>query len=563
LHAIVRSREHSKPEGTLAMRPNIALLHGLIALVFPLSFAQSHDHPSDNVPPHTRLGSVSFEISCHPKVQQDFNHGIALLHSFWHNEAEGAFGKVAAADPQCAIAYWGEAMTHFHLYLGETSPADLLAGNEALNNADKATEKSSREIAYIRALHALYDGYKPDGKYTNFKLYAYAMETVSASYPHDLEAKVFYALALLAASPPDDVSLALTRKATEILNPLLHEYPDHPGIAHYLVHACDNPEMAQQGLEAARQYARIAPASPHALHMPSHIFARLGLWQEDIRSNLASQVAAENIILTNVGAENLLHAMEFLEYGYLQIGHDDEARAIIVASRTINAAKVDPRYASYYPIVEARFPVLYAIETRDWVSAAHLEQPIYDEGTGQQLTLLAHAIAAGHLHDVSMADAAVHDMDLLMVKRSKGRPVPKSGTQAATIPDEVLAWAAFARGNWDTAVDLLRPIADRQTKVGKGEVELPAREMLAEIQLLSGHPSDGFREYQISLKSDPNRFNALLGAADAALQSGQRAPAFTYYRKLLKNCSGATGPALAELDRVRATLLTSPSRRLQ
>ena len=544
------------------MRPNIAL-HGLIALLLPLSCVQSHEHPSDSMPVDTRLGSVSFAISCNPKLQQEFNHGIALLHSFWHDEADSAFGKVAAADPQCAIAYWGEAMTHFHLYLGEARPADLLAGNAALNKADEASEKSAREIAYIRALHALNDGYKPDSKYTNFKLYAQAMETVSASYPQDLEAKVFYALALLAADPPDDLSLALTKKAAAILSPLLHEYPDHPGIAHYLVHACDNPKMAQQGLEAARQYARIAPASPHALHMPAHVFARLGLWREDIRSNLASKTAAENIIRTKVGAENLLHAMEFLEYAYLQVGQDNEARAIIVASKTINASQVDPRYASYYPIVEARFPVLYAIETRDWVSAAHLEQPIYDEGTGQQLTLLAHAIAAGHLHDISMADAAVHDMDLLMVKRSKGRPVPKSGTPAATIPDEVLAWAAFARGNWDTAVDLLRPIADRQAEVGKGEVELPAREMLAEIQLLSGHPSDGFREYQISLKSDPNRFNALLGAADAALQSGQRSPAFTYYRKLLKNCSGATGPALAELDRVRATLLTSPSRRLQ
>jgi hypothetical protein len=528
---------------------SIAIFECLVAF----SSAQAHAH-TDNVPAAARLGSVSFEISCKAGLQADFNHAVVLLHSFWHDEAERAFEKVASADPQCAIAYWGEAMTHFHQYLGEPTPADLASGNQALAKADAASEKDAREAAYIHALHLLYDGYTPQDPFATAKRYADAMGALVATYPRDLEAKVFYALALLVADPPDDVELVSTRKAAEILKPLLREHPNHPGIAHYLIHACDNPQMAQEGLEAARRYALIAPASPHALHMPSHIFARLGLWQEDIRSNLASKAVSENKTGMHIGAENRLHAMEFLEYAYLQIGHDDEARAIIAEAKTIKASEVDPRYASYYPIVEARFPALFAIETRDWATAAHLEPAPGDDGAGRGLTLLAHAIAAGHLHDRSLARATVQSTDALMAKLRQGRPVPLPGTAGATLPDEVDAWTAFAQGDLDRAVRLLRPIADRQAKVGKGEVELPAREMLAEMLLLSAKEPDALHEYQLSLKSDPNRFNGLLGAGSAAEQAGQRELAVTYYRTVLTNSSGATEPALGQLEHARAVV---------
>jgi len=510
----------------------------------------AHEH-ADEMPVGGRLGSVSFETTCKPEVTAEFNRAVALLHSFWHNEAQHAFESVTVADPSCAIGYWGEAMAHFHLGLSWPSPADLAAGAKALTQADAATEKSPREATYIRALRALYDSFKPEESWTYFKLYSEAMAQLAAAYPGDLEAKIFYALALILAEPPDDVDLVETKKAVQVLTPLLREHPEHPGIAHYLIHACDTPGLAQEGLEAARRYAEIAPASPHALHMPGHIFARLGLWQEDIRSNLASKAAAENVTGMHVGAENRLHAMEFLEYAYLQIGHDDEARAIIAEAKAIPQSEVDPRYGNYYAVVESRFPAMFAIETHDWRMAAHSEPIEGDDGSGRGLTLLAHAIAAGHLRDRALASATLQATQVLLKEQTKGRPLPRSGTAEATLPDEIQAWKYFANRDIKGAVRLLRPIADRQDKVGKGELDLPVRQMLADMLLLSGKAKEALEEYQRSLKTDPNRFNALLGAGRAAEQLKQHALAAGYYRTLLANCAGSTGPALEILEHVR------------
>jgi hypothetical protein len=520
---------------------------GAIA-VLACSSGYAHEH-SDPMPADAKLGTVSFEISCKSELQSDFNRAIALLHSFRHSEAQQAFENIAAADPNCAIAYWGEAMSHFHLGLSWPSPADLTAGAEALNKADAATGKTLREAAYIRALRVLYDNFKPEDSWVSFQLYAQAMAQLGAAHPSDLEAKVFYALALGLSQPPDDVELVETKKEVQLLTPLLHEYPDHPGIAHYLIHACDSPQLAQQGLEAARRYAQIAPASPHALHMPGHIFARLGLWQEDIRSNLASKAAAED---ARAGAENRLHAMEFLEYAYLQIGHDEEARAIIAEAKTILQSDVDPRYGNYYAIVQVRFPTMYAIETHDWTAAAHSESLAGDDGSGRSMTLLAHAIAAGHLRDHVLAKATLQATQDLMKEQMKGRPLPQSGTAEATFMDEIHAWTDFANRDLHGAVRLLRSIADRQDKVGKGELDLPVREMMAEMLLIDGKADQSLREYQASLKSDPNRFNGLLGAAKAAEQLGQRDLAVGYYRTLLANCAAANGEAMANLRHAQA-----------
>jgi tetratricopeptide (TPR) repeat protein len=534
---------------------------GAIAVVLLAAFGcllvcssgYAHEH-ADQMPADAKLGTVSFVISCKSELQPDFNRAIVQLHSFLHNEAQQAFEKIAVADPSCAIAYWGEAMSHFHLGLSWPTPADLTTGAEALSKADAATEKTPREAAYIRALHVLYDNFKPEDSWVSFQFYAQAMAQLGAAYPSDLEAKVFYALALGLSQPPDDVELVETKKEVQILAPLLREHPSHPGIAHYLIHACDRPQLAQQGLEAARRYAQIAPASPHAVHMPGHIFARLGLWQEDIRSNLASKAAAEK---TDAGAENRLHAMEFLEYAYLQIGHYNEARAIMGEAKTISHSEVDPRYGSYYAIVQARFPAMFAIETHDWQMAAQSEPISGDDGSGQELTLLAHAIAAGHLRDRALASAALKASQALMKERLNGRPIPRSGTAEATFLDEIQAWTDFANRDLHGAVRLLRPIADRQDKVGKGELDLPVREMMAEMFLSDGKTDQSLREYQASLKSDPNRFNGLLGAAKSAEQLGQRDLAVGYYRTLLTNCAGANGEAIAELKHAQAMVSES------
>jgi tetratricopeptide (TPR) repeat protein len=472
----------------------------------------------------SKLGSVSFENSCKSQVKAKFNRGIALLHSFWLDEAEKTFKTVAAADPDCAMAYWGVAMADLNQVNGGPTAAGVVAANKALAKADSAREKDPREAAYIQALHGCFDGYKEDDFPVYAKRYTDGMAVVAGAYPKDLEAQIFYALALINSDPPDDVALSNPKKAVAILYPIFREYPDHPGVAHYIIHACDNPEMAQQGLEAARRYASIAPAAPHALHMPGHIFARLGLWEDDIRSNLASKAAAENPAM-HVGAESRLHAMEFLEYAYLQIGHDDEARAIVTEGPSAKQSDVDPRYPTYYADVEARYPALFAIETRDWTMAASLKPIDGGDWVSQGRTLLAHAVAAGHLHDAQGGKVAAQSIESL----TKDIPYLRIGSARASVPDEIRAWARFSDGDIQDAIALLRPVADRQAKIGKGEVELPAREMLAEMYLMSGDFSEALHEYQASLASDPNRFNALLGAGQAAEGVGSRDVAAGYY----------------------------------
>jgi tetratricopeptide (TPR) repeat protein len=497
----------------------------------------------------SRLGSVSFDISCKPQVRAEFSRGIALLHSFWLDEAGKSFGKVAAADPDCAMAYWGVAMADLNQVNGGPTDTGVVAANGALRMADKAREKDAREAAYIHAVHLFFDGYTAKDFDVYSKRYTDAMEEVATDYANDLEAQVFYALALINSDPRDDVALINPKKAVAILYPIFRQHPDHPGIAHYIIHASDNPAMAQQGLEAARRYASIAPAAPHALHMPSHIFARLGLWDEDIRSNLASKAAAESSTV-HVGAESRLHAMEFLEYAYLQIGHDDEARAILTEGSTVKRSDVDPRYPSYYADVEARYPALFAIETRNWVMAASLQPIEGGDWVSQSQTLLAHAVAAAHLHDAQAVKAAAQSIESL----TEANPRMQVGAPRASVPDEIRAWARFSAGDLQGAIGLLRPVADRQGKVGKGEVELPAREMLAEMFFLSGDFSQALQEYQVSLTSDPNRFNALLGAGQAAEGLADRDVAAGYYQILLKNCASANGKALAVLSHPRAVV---------
>ncbi len=501
---------------------------------------EGSQQPTRAVP--AKLGTVDFQISCASRVTGDFNSGVALLHSFWHDRAFAAFESVASSDPDCAIAYWGEAMTHFHQLLATPTPADIEAGAAELYRADRAREKSPREAAYIDTLHRFFDHYRPEDHRQHAAAYGDAMATLAKTYPDDLEAQVFYALALLASDPPNDVDLVNPMKAFGILSSLFHEHPNHPGIAHYIIHACDNPQMAREGLEGARHYAQIAPQVPHALHMPSHIFARLGLWEDDIASNMASNAAAEAAGLHH-GAENRLHAMEFLEYAYLQTGQFDEAHAIVTEAATVQPTDVDPRYPSMWASVQARYPALQAIETKDWTMAEHLT-PISGGGTSsEQATLLANAEGAAHLHDRKAADDGLRQLESLTTRESR------AGESAAAI--EIRAWVDFADGNLKDAVALLQPLADRQAKAGKTEVEIPAREMLAEILLLSGQPAEALKQYEQSLASDPNRFNALLGAMQSAKQLGRNHLAKDYDRRLRTNCPHADGAAARALNNLR------------
>ena len=501
-------------------------------------------HASAELTP-AMLGSVTFQTSCKPQVKQQFNRAVALLHSFWLDEAERVFKAVAKRDPDCAMAQWGVAMTNFNQVNGGPTAAGAAAAIQALARADVAREKDSREAAFVRALHRFFEGYAEKDFQDYAERYAGAMAQVAAAYPSDLEAQIFYALALINSEPRDDVALANKKKAVAILYPLFRAHPNHPGIAHYIIHACDNPGMAQEGIEAAVRYASIAPAAPHALHMPSHIFMRLGLWQDDIRSNLTSKAASEDPAV-HVGAEARLHAMEFLEYAYLQSGQYSQAAAIVAEAKTVKESDVDPRFPHYYSIVEALYPVLFAIETQDWAMAANLKL----EGPNwftQAQALLAHAVAAGHLHDAEGGKAAGDTLEASVA------PYPKlqAGSSNATLPDEIRAWARFSQGDLKGAVSLLQPVADRQDKLGEGGIGVPAREMLADMLLINRRFAEALHEYQGVLASDPNRFNALLGAAQAAEALSERDVAANYYRTLLANCSGANGKGLEALRHAR------------
>ena len=367
--------------------------------------------------------------------------------------------------------------------------------------------------------------------------YAKAMQGVHERNPNDQEAAIFYALSLLASGPERDPNLTNAKAAVAILNKLYEEQPNHPGIAHYIIHSCDNPAMASLALPAARQYASIAPSSPHAVHMPSHIFARLGLWQDDINSNLAAIRVADSMAAQHFVMHHKVHSMDFLEYAYMQIGDDASAKATIAQIAAIRTDQMDPEFQNYLLIRQAEGPAKYALERRQWKEALALQPSPGAPPDVQLVTYWGRAVAAGHLHDATAAQDALKHYDEQLEATRKG---PRSYIVDG-LKDEhqlVQAWAAYAAGNSDDALRLMRAVADDQDKVGKGETELPAREMLADMLLDLQRPQEALAEYQISLRTDPNRFNGLYGAAQAAAQAGQKENAATYYAQLLKNCEG-------------------------
>ncbi len=508
--------------------------------------AESHHHAE----PIEKLGTVSFPVSCSETSQKPFDRGVALLHSFAYDDAEKQFKEITQSDPTCAMAYWGEAMTFYHQLWDRPGEARLKQGWDLIQKAEDTGKKTQRERDYIEALAGFYRDYDKVDFDKRATAYSEGMEKVYKHYPDDNEAAVFYALSLLASEPDTDTDLAYRKKAVSILDGVLKKEPDHPGVAHYLIHACDNPKMAQLGLPAARRYAAIAPGAPHALHMPSHIFARLGLWNEDIQSNLASKAATEKPGVIDTGSHNRIHAMDFLEYAYLQIGEDQKAKAIVAEVEQIRSAQSDQEFDGYLNYAHAHFPAMYALETRNWKEAEALQPPAGAKPFYQGITYWARAVGAGHLRDVPAARAAVNDFDA-KVEAVKKSPDAYVGKEMATNRDEAHAWLAFAEGKNDEALGLLRPVADKEDQIGKGEVELPAREMLADMLLEMNRPQEALAEYEKSLNSDPNRFNGLYGAAHAAELAHDNEKAAAYSTQLLKNCQDAAHSDRPELAHAR------------
>ena len=505
------------------------------------------------------VGTIVFPISCSRSAQEHVGHGLALMHSFLFTDAEDEFRQAVVADPNCAMAYWAEAIGFYRPLAYAPSDADVKQGWKLLEKAPALSPKTQRERDYLDSAKHLYH---PDERTYSARNHEYSgdLEKIHRNYPKDREAAVLYALSLLTWADSEH-PVQDAKKAIAILQPIFRENPDHPGVAHYLIHAADSPELAPMGLEAARQYAQIAPGAPHALHMPSHIFARLGLWQEDIQSNLASLEAARNLSAAHVGAEHQLHAMEFLEYAYLQIGKNDEAEKMVRGQADIGYDEVDPNLRDYVNRTRANSPALYDLETRDWKAAEALQPDSNAETYNQAITWWARAVAAGHLHDRDAAARAVSQYDALLETTRAGAK-PGRAKYMATKRDEVHAWLSWLQGRSQEAIALLRALADEQDAEGKGEIELPAREMLGDLLLEMNRPTDALAEYENSMKVDPNRFNGLYGAGRASELLGQREKERSYYDQLLKNCAAAPSKR-PELTHVRESMAESENKSRQ
>jgi tetratricopeptide (TPR) repeat protein len=507
----------------------------LLAVLSSSCCAQTEPHHHD---PGEKLGTVSFSISCAPATHAQFERGVAVLHSFEYEQARHQFQEIEKHDSHCAMAYWGEAMSLYHQLWEQPSQKNLHLGADLLAKARSLNAPTMRERDYIQALTVFFTNTDTLDHAQRVSAYARAMQGVYQRNPQDREAAVFYALALLGSESDHDPVLTNAKAAVAILNKLFDEQPNHPGIAHYIIHSCDNPAMAGLALPAARKYATIAPASPHAVHMPSHIFARMGLWQDDIDSNLAAIKAADNMASMHFHVlHHKVHSMDFLEYAYLQIGDDAAAKAQIDTLAAMNEADADPEFKDYFESQLARGPATFAIERQQWKDAINLQPLAKAPPYVQLIAYWGRAIAAGHLHDSATArDALQHYEELLEATRRGDKPFIADDLRNEH--NIVKAWAKYASGETDDAVRLLRSVADTQDKVGKHETELPAREMLADLLLDAKRSQEALAEYETSLRTDPNRFNGLYGAAQAAELTQQRQKATAYYAQLLKNCAG-------------------------
>jgi tetratricopeptide (TPR) repeat protein len=523
-----------------------------LLLAFP-AFAddeQGHQHHEDLN--QTQLGTVRFPVSCAAAVQKPFQRGVALLHSFWYEEAEKEFLQIAKDDQHCAMAHWGVAMSLWHQLWNQPDETVIAHGLDEVHKAQAEDKKvTARERDYIAAIAAFYDNSAKLDHDARARAYSDAMQKVYQNYPDDHEAAVFYALSLLASDPHEDATFARRRQAAVILEKLFAIEPDHPGVAHYLIHAYDKPQLAELGIPAARRYAQVAPAAPHALHMPSHIFARVGLWQDDIKSNLASIAATRESAAMHMGGEgHQFHAMDFLFYAYLQSGREADARALIEEVKKMPAMHdmyglgFDPHEATL-----AQFKALYPIEMRDWATAAALTPTEVPGTAAGSMGYWAKAIGSarlGNADDVRKDIAAIERIHQSLVDTKK-----KDFAEAAESDlKQAQAWLAFAEGKYDDAVEALRPIADKEDSLGDEPQGIPTREMIADMLLEAKRPQQALAEYQTDLKLNPNRFNGLSGAARAAERAGQSSDATEYYALLLKVCEGSNS-SRPELSRAR------------
>jgi len=518
----------------------VCLLLAVCLFFAVTAVADDQGHHHEDLSPE-QLGTVHFPVSCTESVQKGFERGVALLHSFWYEEAQRQFEQVVEQDPHCAMAHWGVSMSLWHQLWNHPDAKTIKKGKAEVEQANKLHSRDDRERGYIAAAGAFYGGSKERDYQARADAYAQAMQAAYEHHPEDSEAAAFYALSLLASAPDHDTTFTNQKKAAAVLEKLFAEEPDHPGVAHYLIHSYDSPQMAQLGLPAARRYAKIAPASAHALHMPSHIFARLGLWQDDIDSNLASIAASRKSAAMHMGdGGHEFHAMDFLEYADLQSGHEADAQHLIDEIKAMPPQKdmygmgFDPRISAL-----AEFTARYALELHHWSDAAQL-QPAPDSDVGDSaVTYWAQAIGAAKTGNVDEARKDISELESAhaTLVREKKKYIAEAVAQDQ---QEAAAWLAYAEGNKDQATAALRKIAEKEEAEGDEPLAMPAREMVADMLLDMNRPQDALAEYETDLKFNPNRFDGLYGAAHAAEMAGKNDKANTYYSQLLQVCNGSS-----------------------
>jgi tetratricopeptide (TPR) repeat protein len=480
------------------------------------SLAQDHVHIEE-------LGSVSFPVTCNADAQALMHRAVAMLHSFWFPEALRTFESAAAADGSCGIAHWGAALSHFGNPMGGGSGAESQAlGWASAQRAVQAGGRSERDRAYVDAAVALFRDHQTADNRTRMRAYERAMEAIVAAHPEDTEARIFHAIFMVANAPPTDLTFAQQRRAAVVLNELYRERPNHPGLAHYIIHAFDSPQLAANALEAARQYLEIAPAAPHALHMPSHIFTRLGYWDESIASNRRSA----DLEPTPGGKS---HPIDYLVYAYLQQGRDEmAASAIQEVGGNFRGEYISGTLASYNALA---MPARYALEREDWAAAAALVVTPTTP-SAEAVTRFARALGAARLGQVATAREELVALEglvaVLVAQNDPYWPIVVDAQRMA-----VAAWVAHAEGRHAEALQLARDAADREEQVEKHPITpgplIPARELLGDILMVHRQPAEALAAYEATLTREPNRARTLVGAARAAAAAGQDDAARRYY----------------------------------
>ena len=532
----------------------------LLMLVAARGISQEHQHGDGE-----KLGEVHFATSCNEPAQRDFNRAVSLLHSFQFSRAIEAFNAVLREDPTCAIAYWGIALSDWSnpFALGEKDEGQLQLGRQSAERGKELGAKTDRERVYLAAVGKLYGDF--DGTPQQARLLAYrdAMGDVAAKYPEDHEAQIFYALALAVAEDPGDKTYADRLKAGTILEKLFAEEPTHPGLAHYIIHAYDVPALASRALVAAQRYAEIAPDAPHALHMPSHTFTRLGYWQESIDSNVAAAAATRRQGQT---AEEL-HASDYETYADLQTGQDEAAARIVTALPEM-ASRFDPKAlligagppsAGYFAL--AAIPARYALERQDWQQAESLAVSETPFPYKDAMTWFARGMGAARLGHAAAANKAATALQQIQERLSKANE--RYWAQQVEIQaTAVSAWSALAAARNEEALRQMELAANMEDGTEKSVVTpgplSPARELLGEMLLEMNKPTEALVQFEATLKKEPRRFRSLYGAAHAAQLSGSRETSQKYFRELVSVCANSDKPGRHEIKEAREALAKAP-----